>query len=552
MVSRLLITLVALALLLSGCSRPAVTPPAEPSPPPVVEREPVSEPMPAQAPQPPVITPVSIAVGSLRRPFHEDMSVISGVNAVTIDEEGFDLFFSLPPETTREQAQAALRVTAPATPELTYSAQPSEFHVFMRFPAGKAGEGINVRLAGPLPGLTGELGFHLTRGPSPRVTVELSRNGGDWEPLTAIPVLSPQPLAFRFRLHGGAENFRARLQIERALEGVKHRVEQPAPDALVVTVPEPPPLLSFDFRGVPGEHGVIMNAGATVYVGEPPILALLDPTTGQEQVLMEAPADLLRGSVSPDGNWLLLSGMAPEQPWEDSVWLVNLQTKEMRLTGLRDEAYRSSPVVWLGDRLLLPWQGRLQSWHLPSGKTEMHRGVAQFWQTASPDGRYIVGYKIDYVREDQNWLAPVGLFIYDAQKGTEAALTDLMQYRVPHKGGYPSVRTIWEEDGRHILAQHMRWENNALAVGFVRVDVATGQTEPYTGPAPAPQRVEEWDPGPGGWQVRNYGPWAMVSLRAPDGTEQEYGPGLVVGWTAQGKLLLVRWNAEQRRQRMGE
>lgn len=541
-----------MALLLSGCSRPAVTPPAEPAPPPVVERAPAPEPTPTPAPQPPVITPVSMAVGSLRRPFYADMSVISGVNAVTIDEEGFDLFFSLPPETTREQAQAALRIEAPVSPELSFSAQPAELYVFMRFPTGKVGESINVRLTGLLPGLTGDLGFALTRGPSPRVTVELSRNGGDWEPLTAIPVLSPQPLAFRFRLHGGADVFRARLQIERALEGVKYRFEQPAPDTLVVTVPESPPLLFFDFRGVPGEHGVIMNAGATVYIGEPPILALLDPATGQEQVLMEVPADLLRGSMSPDGNWLLLSGMAPEQPWEDNVWMANLQTKELRLTDLRDEPYRPVPKVWLPDRLLLPYQGRLQTWHLKSGTTETYQGDAEFWQTASPDGRYIVGYSVDYGREDQNWLAPASLFIHDVQKGTDAVLPDLVQYRVPHKGVYLFVRTIWEADGRHILVQDVRWANNALAVGFVRVDVTTGQTEPYTGPTPAPQRVEEWHPSPGGWQVRNYGPWAQVSLRAPDGTEQEAGPGLVVGWTSQGKLLLVRWNAEQRRQRMGE
>lgn len=544
---RLLAALLSLMLLLAGCSKPSA---------------PVDDPPPPLAPAVPSggCTEASgaIPIGHVDRPYGEEARVSAGLCEVKVDEAWFDLRFRLPAQTTREQAEAALAVEAPDPPRLYIGSPHAYREVLLRFPPGQPGEVIRVRLAGPvgLNGADADLGYLITRFPSPRIRAELKRSDGDWEPLTGIPVLPRQPLTFRFRLHGGANGEEAKRKIRAALREVAgHQIEQPAPDTLVVAVPEPPPLLFFDFQGVRGEHGTIIHGGATVYTGEPPSLVVLDPGTGEEEPLREAPADLLRASLSPDGNWLMLSGMASSHPWEESVWVMNMQTREMRLTPLRDEAYRSTPVLWLPDRLVLPVHGQVQVWHLAAGEAELRRSDAYWWETASPDGRYIVGVEVDYGRETKQWLAPATLFIHGVEKGTDLVLPDLVQYRVPHKGGYPSIGTIWEEDGRHLLIRHYHAAGEApdeVQERLMRLEVSTGKAVLSATPVPEPEPYPEWHPGPGGWQVRNSGGWGPVVLRAPDGTEQERGSGLVVGWTGKGRLLLVRWSAEQRRQRWAE
>lgn len=547
-------------LLLGGCSRPVA--PVETEGPPPAPGEPTAPPPgPATHTAPPAgcsgDSQALLPSGYVSRAFRYQVSVTSGTCEVTVDETGFEVGFRLPAEIAREQVTAGLSVDAPVPPRLSFGSPHEYQELLLRFPPGHAGEVISVRLAGRVGagGAHADLGFRITRLPSPRITAELKRSGGDWEPLTTIPVLPKQPLAFRFRMQGGADPAAAQRQIRAALGEVAHQIEQPAPDTLVVAVPEPPPLLHFDFRDVPGEHGAVTNSGATVYIGEPPRLVLLDPATGREEPLREVPADLLRASLSPDGQWLMLSGMAPAHPWEDQVWVVNLQTNEIHLTPFRDEAYRASPVVWLEDRLVLPVGGQVQVWHLRTGKAETRHSDALWWETASLDGRYIVGFAVDYSRENKQWLAPTTLFIHDVETGTDRVLPDLVQYRVPHRGGFPQIRTAWEKDGRHLLVRHFESLGDGMEdvqERFMRVEVSTGTAGPATGSAGEAEPYQVWLPGPGGWQVSPSGGWGAVVLRTPGGEEKGQGEALVIGWTEKGQLLLVRWNAQQRRYRWRE
>lgn len=540
-------------LVLAGCSKPlttppppvpVVSPPAEAPAPPQPEPATPQPEVPAQpAPEPAVTSPTAyLGRGGLPADW-----VIAGVVEAKVDEESFDVSFKLPPAFTREQAKSALSIDAPAQPRFYFTVTQQSLDMLVRFPAGKVGEVITVRL--------GELGYRLTRYPSPRVAVELKREGANWESLAeTVPVLSQQPLQFRFRLTGGLDQDFAELKIHQALSKARHSVEKQGADTLLVTVPEPPPLIAFDFQGLKGDYGVVLGAGATVYIGEPPVLVLHDPATGKEERIGEVPPDLIRTSLSQDGAWLMLSGMAPGSAWSDRVWVMSLRTKALSLTPFRDEAMRDGPVVWRKDQLVLPVSYGVQTWDLAGRKGDVRPSDAVWWQTASPDGRYLFGFAVDYGRETPQWIAPASLFVYDTETGSEQTYPDLIGYRVRHSGGGPYVATTW--DNGLVIADFYAVGTEpgpqSAASRFVRFDPEAGKAAPYDGPERDHLTWQEWVQHPLGWAYANRGNWGGVRLRAPDGSESDRGPGHIAGWTGDGKLLVIRWTAEQRRVRYME
>lgn len=558
---RTLTLLLILALLPGGCSKPS-SPLTETQPPsaegPTTPGAPVHSPEPEPEPAAGCLPSSQTAIpqGWIHRPYMNDLTVRAGDCAVKMVEDRLELRLQLPPDVRREAVEAALTIQSPVQPDRYWN---KYRELTLRFPAGKAGEVITVRLKGPVGhgGADVDLGFTITRHPSPRITAELQHPGGAWEPVTGIPVLpAGEPLSLRFRLQNGADPYEAKRRIAQALPEVRFQLTQPEPDTLLLTIDDPPSLLAIEFRGVPNEYGAITAGGLTIYTGEAPRLVQLDPATGKEEtILEEAPADLLRGSLSPDGRWLMLTGMSPEDASKDRVWVLNMETGELRLTPLEDQSDRSSPVVWLGDQLLLPVTGQIQTYQLQTGRIESSQSEAAWWESASPDGRYTIGYQIAWERENKDRLAPATLLLYDVATGTERAFPDLVQYWMREKGGYPSIPTVWSDDGRYVLIQDFHWKDQAMgeaAPRYLQLDPVTGQIQPYTGPPPAPKQHPKSLPGPGGWQIKNPSGWSALTLRSPDGAEKEHGYGLPIGWTGEGKLLLVRWDPPQRRHRYHE
>lgn len=547
------VTWIMVLALLAGCRA------AKPEAPPPVPVEP-AEP----APQPPaaVEEPLPGCQHYSRLPdapymlfylAHRVAVVQRGTCAVETGESATYLPIGLPVSLTDAEGLAGVVVEpADVLQQTRILRRDGELQIEVGLKAGRPGDRVTVRWRGHAGGRDLDFGLEINRKANPGVVGEIRVGQAAWQPWTEVMVVTPQPLSFRFKATGGLPLEELRGRVEQVLGQTKATVEQTGADTLLVAVPAPPPLLYFDFSGLHAPHTSTSLIGYTVYAGEEPRLVWLDPATGQEQAVGKAPVDTHKSFLSPDGKWALFVAYSPSL-WPDRIYVVNTATGQIHLTPFID-SYWMTDVYWQADKLYFGAYERMQVWHFAEARAETFRSQAMQWGPASKDGRFVPGFAVDMDREDaKTWLAPTTVTIFDVQTGTERTFPDLVKVRVPHSSKPFQLPMGWAEDGSYLLLGEATGEITGVT-GWqtFRLIPATRTLSSHGDPLPAGARWIEWEAGPKGWQRNRIAGWGPVRLKAPDGSERQFGEGMTVGWAPDGRLLVARWPVTERRVRYGE
>lgn len=573
---RLAALLLVLALGLAACSRSGddrEPSPQEPSPPPGQQAgtpapPPAEKPPESQPPAPAPLVPPEVgtcvpasAVESKPSGYLTARSAVTrGICGAAVPEDQFWLSFWLPPGVTEEAARAALQVEGPQPDQYRFWSGSDGGQLEVWFPKGPLGEEITVRLAGPVGpnGAKADLGYQLRRLASPTATAELKVGDGPFQPLLPGATVPAQPLYIRFRFTGNPTPEFIENQIKEAFEPHKDatsrtifHLQWESPESLLLSLPAPPARTQIAFNGIEGENGLTMRHFAFVlYTGEPPRLAALDPATGQETALTEVPADILGRNSSPDGRWVLVSALEGDSGYAAGYYLLDTTTATLQKTPLAAHGgYRGG--FWLGDRLIWPVVRQVQVYDLNQRAMSEYPSAADHLTSLSADGRLLAGFTLDYQREDpETWLAPATLVVHDLQTHTERVYEDAASVGVPHKSAPPFLSMRFSDDHTALYFQEYvkgSTPEQRIVPRWMKLDLQSGAVSPADRvPEPAPESPTPAK-GSTGWSyVTNE--WGPVLLRSPEGQEQSFGSGLVLGWQPDGKLLLVRWpNFELRR-----
>lgn len=453
-----------------------------------------------------------------------------GLCPVLTDEESRTVEFILPPHTDEALVRQSVTYSGAGAVQIHYDDHDKFARVNVTIPSGPAGEQADLRLTGPWGpgGASLEMGFHLTRVPTARVETELRLGDGPWEPLKGTRQVPAQPLSLRFRLHGNVDPTELRSVVQKVLGQAEFRLEQPAADTLVVTVPEPPGQITFEPRRLHSPYGYVRQDGFMLYIGDPPTVVALDPATGQERVIGTAPLDIWTGSVSPDGRWALLAQAEAENCYETQVWLMDLTTGRAAEVPLH-HTYSDDLIAWPAGRLVTAYAGTVEIYDLAKGRLETRTVPERFWGEASPDGRYLLGYVRDYEREKDRY-APITVLIYDVETGEERRFADVAQGRIPNHA-WATTRLFWTPDGKGVLINDpIGHDPQTGGKAVLHLDPQTGATAPFTQPLPDEVAQRVW---------RDWGP---VTDSLPGGEERQYGEGLILGKAPDGAVVLIRWS----------
>lgn len=549
-----LMCLIAAALLTTACrtapsKAPEPVPPEEPAV--VAQPEPASPalvaPPPAPAappagkkpePEPPCLSqPRGDLYGHVDRRF-----VQAGTCMARIDSEPFTVTFQLPGSATAQAVRAALHTEGPVNPEIDLSEphlwQP-DLYVHLEYPAGKPGEQFAVRLKGPLsPGGTSvDLGFQLERVLTPGVVLQWRPDQGEWRLLDRPANLPRQPFQLRLQLVGGVP----REGVERVLqqEGLTGW-QWTGPEVLELSVPEPPVhlLLNFDYLLTP-DYVPTSRSSWELFTGASPVLVAIDPQSGEETVVGNAPLNVAHSSLSPDGQWAVFFSVHPDSMFAEEAWGMNTTTGRVHRLGVR--TYSAIPR-WGADGLLIPWGGTVYHWRPgEEGITPVETGAASFVQL-SQDGRWLAGFTYDARREGKDMMMPGSIVLYDTVERKEQVLArDRIQVRMPHSEFGPQMPMVFTPDGKGLIIR----EQPPEGIRWVQLDLSTEELTPATQPQ-TPKGLE-WAVT-GGYRVSRLQEYSPVLVYAPDGAHRSFGEGLVVGWRSDGRLLVVRWeNARELR-----
>lgn len=561
---KLALLLLAAVVLLAGCKPgPGAAPgPWEPAPPrvapaqggEVAERpaepgpgkppsDPVAQPPPkAKAPPDPLIPPLQPPCLSQPRkgPFaYADRRYVeSGTCPARIDTEPFRVTFELTGTATAQAVQAALQIEGPVQPKITvwepyyWSRQ---FLLYLDFPAGAPGEQFSVRLSGPLePGGTPvDLGFRLERVPPPSVLMQWrpAAAGGDWLPLERPASLPRRPLHLRVQTVGPVPSGEVeRILAQEGLSGWQWT----GPDSLFLALPEPPARLRLNFDGILTPDYVRTSRSAwELFTGPPPVLVAVDPATGQETAVGRAPLHAAHGSLSPNGEQALFFAAHPDSEYAEEPWVIDTKSGKALRLGIR--TYSAIPR-WSAGGLLLPQGGTVYHWRLGDEAPTAVQTSAAGFVALSADGRWLAGFDYDARREDKQMMMPGSLVLYDTVERKERVLaSEQIQVRMPHSEFGPQLPMAFTPDGGALVFR----EQPPTGLRWRRIDLTTGEISPAEEPG-QPDGTER-PANESGYRFTRHDGYGTVVVTTPDGRELWFGKGLVLGWRADGHLLVVRW-----------
>jgi len=461
--------------------------------------------------------------------------VTEGTCRLHVHSEAVTVDLVLPPAADPEAAQAALQLTG--EPELSMTTSSDGEHVFtLRFPAGEPGERLTVRLAGPF-GPAGEqvdLGFDLERVATPRVALDYRTDGGDWLPVEPGSTLPRRPMELRLRPVGGVDPERIAQWL--GDHGLAYARQA---DALIVRLADPPTHLVLNLNDIPAEHGLLTSRSfLELFTGEEPQVSLLDPATGQEQALRNAPVNIYASEVAPSGGRVALMATDPLDPYGTQIWVLDLRTGDLHRTGIS----LSSPwyrIYWRPDELVVADHNRIHRWREGAVQATVQVSRGRAFDALSPDGRFLAGLAIAMTEVDEKNLAPASIVLHDLETGAERILAERqIKVLVPPNEKEPRLQLSFSADGAGLLIREPAPGTGGWR--YLRLDIGSDTLADVPEPPAAGQ--QEWIPGPGGLAYRvQTQPYGDVMVRDGDGMEQAHGSGHIVGWLPDGRLLLIRW-----------
>ncbi|MFZ5826265.1 MAG: hypothetical protein ACOY94_18370 [Bacillota bacterium] len=534
-------------LLLAGCSKPPAAPQSpEPAPPPAVTAVApgAGDLVEGEGCTPQAGAPPSGGAGSA--------SVREGICQAYLQTDPALITFRLPPSVSELTARASLRIEGAGAERITFREGRDEGYLTVHLPAGKVGDELTIRLDGPL-GPTGgphTLGFRLKRIETPRIITEVRDQAGVWQKLTPGATLPRRELQLRLTLVGGPKRERVEFAVKEALHHrgapSSHSLVWEGEERLLVTVPEPPPAILFRFDWLEAKHGLqVRRSTIAFYTGEaPPRLVALDPATGKETVVGEAPVDVLRASLSPDARWAYLAATDPTTTEREQVWVVDTESGERWLTPFTAD-WAHSQVHWLDNLMLLPTTGALQVWDLNAREGRRHESQTWFWGPLSPDRQYLAGSLVDLRRADESTLvAPASIVLFSLEKMAERLYTDAARVKLSQSSKPIYIPMRWADDGQTLLFEDVVSRDPKsfeATTRWLALDVGSWQVSDAALPAVRKEPPPAWPRAASGWSYRPAHDWGEVKLLSPQGVDHAAGQGLVLGWRADGQLLLIRW-----------
>lgn len=537
-----------LPLLLMACSR-SVPPVPESTPPSPSERPagelPVAKP-PQPAPEPERAARFYIFTGPLGFKFPEIMREVAAGETAVMGLEPFDLEIRLE-GLTEEAARKGLKVEGATLlaepvwlPEGGFAlqigpGQPDQVAQVQVALSGKQAASLRIRRAGP-----------------GTVTID-QRHGHGWRPVTVLDAYtSPGPSAVRFNFSKPVR----KEEVEQALlaaQSVPLRglMEWADDQTLTWQIAELPPRLDFLLGGAHDSDGLPLPGGIpSLRLGDPVRLVEVDLATQAEEALGTLPPDIISVGLAQTQaavNLLAWSPGTTKWDWATLPFHFDLAQRVLK-SGRLEEAPPRLPAD-LEDWVISPngalvaglrgrggttqsYQADLVVMDLRGGRSQSYREViGRFRGTGqldlstrlawSPDSQRVAA--LHYAGDPQR----ADLVVIDPTTGQRTVLQSSLPVRSD------GTRLTWSSDGRWLLA------------GNLLVDLEAGAITPL--PGIADKASGAWEPG-GSRLLYSQKDWGPILLIDPaQGEERPLGEGMIAGWSAPGKGLVLRWPGSETR-----
>lgn len=414
---------------------------------------------------------------------------------------------------------------------------------------GEAGQVVRLRLT-----LTGAEPAVLTirRAAPATVTVD-QRFGHRWKPITVLDAYtSPGPSAVRLTFSKPVR----KAEVEQALLAaqsvpIRGLMEWTDEQTLTWQIAQLPPRLDFLLGGAHDQDGLPLPGGIpSIRLGEPPTLVELDLSNPADGLLGTLPPDIISAQLTRDGKAVNLLAWTPgitKWDWQTVEIYFDLQAKGLKRGRVEDPQPRIpgdlENVVASPNGL---FAAGLRSQAAPSAShqadlvvMDMRGGRSQRFPGVI--GRFRGGSQVD-LSTHLAW-SPDSLLVAVLSYAGDAESSDLVTIE-PGTGKRTVVlaslpvrsegtRLSWSNDGRWLLAGNLLV--NRESGSFLSL------------PGPAADATGLWEPG-GGRLLYSAQDWGSIALVDPDqGEVKPLGDGLVVGWTAPDRVLLVRWPGSESR-----
>lgn len=377
----------------------------------------------------------------------------------------------------------------------------------------------------------------LTRQQGPTVSLLHLGPDGTWREVTSGTSLPPGPLRLRIKTTGGVPaSYLSSRFMGAEWSGGKispDRFEVLASDLAEVAWENPPPIVQVMAGSLEGEAGLRLpyDYMPHVYIGTPPQLVAIDPATGREEVLGEAPSTLFYGEVRTDSKVVAFSSMDPVLQDATRAWLFDLERRTLVAAPFTSH-YGIAAQFDAAGRLVQPLRGpQIGLLNPATGKHEIRRSQANYFGPLSPDGRYLAGHTGgEPGRSTGAWIPPAQpevLVIHDLMTGKEVV--------VPWEGyARPHMPLYWLPGGELIQVVSMSDSPEDRDATVYQVDPQTGARTPFT---------KDWaEP------YSKFGRWSAI-LTDTSGKQHDFADGMPIGWLSDGRALVVRWeNFRHRRQ----
>lgn len=354
--------------------------------------------------------------------------------------------------------------------------------------------------------------------------VEYRTADGPWAPIPGAGTLPSADVTLRVHYEGGATPADAEAWLVRQLDKTSGRFAHPAPGLVEVTMARPPARLVLETYRRP----------FIMFFGSPPQLVAMDPATGAERVVGEAPTNVWDAVASPDGGWVAYSVVENRQG-EGTVWLTYTAIgKAERLPVSTGFLESWNTFLWRNGDLIITQDDALVYWSLEHRIGVTAPSAAGEWRSASPDGRYVIGVSFDHNRRKDRYV-PATVIVHDLQTRTERVLPNVAHADI--RNCWILLDMVWEPGGKAVLIRDHASEKGAT---LLRLDPTTGAVKPAESGLAFEPRAPRIVAGPTGWSFPDRG-WGPIVLQSPAGGTVEHGTGYPIGWTPGGHLLLIRW-----------
>jgi hypothetical protein len=453
--------------------------------------------------------------------------------------------------------------------------------LWFRLAEGKAGDIVTITLP-PVEGAEQTV-YRFNRSATPTARLDVERNGA-WEAATPNQIYPSKNLKLRLTFSSPMDRAIAEQKLKAPALSPRHPLMDKAvynwhdENTLIIQWADAPPVINWSLVGTYDQKGLYLTGPIpAVHTGEAPYLAAVDPATGKETRLRDVMPQVTTAKQAVGGQKLLLTAydlMGGQYAYTlPHFWLLDLkegttrsidwdwQARFVESTGElkvykreNDGRYDQGPISPDGTQWLF--------YRLPEKPVESGQMFEVGIEVRTPDGKLIkalepaarvMAGKYGYGRPQAVW-APDGksvIFTSDINRQQ----TELIHVDVATGASrkLATVPTFWNLYGNGPLLQ---WQAGRVAAGPTIVDVASGQIirtaeSLRTSEGAIASRFLSWDgkyllhAQAGSYNGGDWGPILLVSVDS--GESIDLGAGLPVGWSADGKALVIRWDAYEYR-----